>query len=113
MPNSNFSSQIAWNKAESLQFGIKYTNLSTPSLVQHYGASAQQKWADCEIFQSKSNHDKIESDPVLICKIFRNHQSHPVLIRPRKIMNFYFASWGKSTTEAILLSAKYDWLKAK
>ena len=29
MPNSNFSSQIALNKAESLQFGIKNANLAT------------------------------------------------------------------------------------
>jgi len=57
--------------------------------------------------------DQIESNSVLIRKIFENHQSDPVLIRPCKIMNFYFASWGKSTTEAILPSAKYDWLKAK
>jgi len=67
--------------------------------------------------------DKIESDPVLIREIFENNQSGPVLIREIfennqsgpvlihscKIMNFYFASWGKSTTEAILPSAKYDW----
>jgi len=46
--------------------------------------------------------DKIESDPVVIRKIFQNHQSDPVLIRQCKIMYFYFASWGKRTTEAIL-----------
>ena len=46
--------------------------------------------------------DKIESDPVLIRKIFENHQSDPVLIRPCKIINFYFASWGKSTAEVIV-----------
>ena len=57
--------------------------------------------------------DKIESDPVLICKIFENHQSHPVLICQCKIMYFYFASWGKRTTGTILPLAKYDWLKAK
>ena len=51
--------------------------------------------------------------PVLIRKIIENHQSDPVLIRPCRIMNFYFASWGKSNSEAILPSAKYDWLKAK
>jgi len=28
--------------------------------------------------------EEIESDPVLICKIFENHQSNPVLIRPCK-----------------------------
>jgi len=48
--------------------------------------------------------DKIESDPVLIHKIFENHQSDPVLIRPCKIMCFYFSSWGKTTTETILPS---------
>ena len=42
MPNSHFLSQIAWNKAENLQFGIKNANLATPSLVQRYGAGAQQ-----------------------------------------------------------------------
>ena len=41
---------------------------------------------------------KIESDPVLIRKIFENHQSYLVLIRQCKIM--YFASWGKITTGA-------------
>jgi len=30
MPNSNFSGQIALNKAERLQFGIKNANLATP-----------------------------------------------------------------------------------
>jgi len=57
--------------------------------------------------------DEIESDQVLIRKIFENDQSDPVLIHPCKIMSFYFAWCGKSTTEAILTSAKYDWLKAK
>ena len=31
---------------------------------------------------------KVESDPVLTCKIFENHQSDPVLIRPYKTMYF-------------------------
>jgi len=30
LPNSNFSSQIALNKAESLQIGIKNAKLETP-----------------------------------------------------------------------------------
>ena len=51
--------------------------------------------------------------PVLIRKIFQNHQSDPVLIRQCKIMYFYFASWGKISTRAIFLFANYDWLKAK
>jgi len=74
---------------------------------------AHQRWADCEIFQSESSPDKIESDPILIRKIFENHQSDSVLIRQCKIMYFHFASWGKRTTGAILPLAKYDWLKAK
>jgi len=57
--------------------------------------------------------DKIESDPVLIRKSFENHQSDPVLIRQCKIIYFYFASWGKRTTVAILPLAKYDWFKTK
>ena len=40
----------------------------------------------------QSWYDKIESNPVLIRKIFENHQSDPVLILPCKIMCFYFAS---------------------
>ena len=56
---------------------------------------------------------KIESDPVLIHKMFENRQSDPVLIRQCKIIYFYFASWGKRTTVAILPLAKYDWLNAK
>ena len=32
------------------------------------------------------------SATVLIRKIFENHQSDPVLIRPGKTMHFYFAS---------------------
>ena len=46
--------------------------------------------------------DKIESDPILIHKIFENHQSDPVVIRQCKIINFSFASWGKRTAGAIL-----------
>jgi len=57
--------------------------------------------------------DKIESDPVLIRKIFENHQSDPVLIRQCKIIHFSFASWGKRTAGAIFPWFKYDWLKAK
>ena len=52
----------------------------------------EQRWADCEIFQSESSPDKIESDPVLICKIFENHQSDPDLIHQCKIMCIYFVS---------------------
>jgi len=51
---------------------------------------------------------RYKSDPVLICKIFENDQSDPVLIRQYKIMYFYFASLGKITTGAVLPSAKYD-----
>ena len=51
--------------------------------------------------------DKIESDPVLIHKIFENHQSDPVPIREGKIIYPYFASWGKRTTGAIVPFAKY------
>jgi len=36
--------------------------------------------------------NRIESDAVLICKFFDNHQSDPVLIRLCKIMYLYFAS---------------------
>ena len=57
--------------------------------------------------------DKIESDPVLIGKIFNNQQSDPVLIRQCKFIHFSFASWDKRTAGAILPLAKYDWLKAK
>ena len=57
--------------------------------------------------------DEIESDPVLIRKIFENNQSDPVLIRQCKIMYFDFVSWSKRTTGAISPLAKYDWLKAK
>ena len=66
-----------------------------------------------EIVRVQSWSNKIESEPVLICKSFWNHQSDPVLIRQFKIMYFYFALWGKRTTEAILPLVKYDWLKAK
>jgi len=55
----------------------------------------------------------IKLNPILIRKIFENHQSDSVLIRQCKIMYFHFASWGKRTTGAILPLAKYDWLKAK
>ena len=56
--------------------------------------------------------DKIESNPVLICRIFLNHQSDPVLLCQCKVIYFYFASWGKRTTRAILPFANYDWLKS-
>jgi len=46
--------------------------------------------------------DKIESDPVLIRKIFENHESDPVLIRQCKIMYFYFTSWGKIAPAVLL-----------
>jgi len=46
----------------------------------------KKRWADCVIFQTESSpdSDKIQSDPVLIRKIFENYQSDPVLIRPCK-----------------------------
>jgi len=61
----------------------------------------------------QSCSDKIKSDPVLIRKIFENHQFDPVLLRQYKIMYFCFASWGKKTAGSILPLAIYDWLKAK
>ena len=36
----------------------------------------------------QSCSEKFESDPVLILKIFENHQPNPVLIRPCEIMCF-------------------------
>jgi len=57
--------------------------------------------------------DKIEYEPVLIRKIFENHQSDPVLIHQCKIIHFCFASWGKRSTQAILPFANYDCLKGK
>jgi len=74
----------------------------------------RQRWAGCEIFQFRVQcwSEKIESDPVLIRKIFENQRSDPVLICPCKIMYFHCASWGKNAG-AVLPSAKHDWLKAK
>ena len=43
---------------------------------------------------------KVESDPVLICKIFENHQSDPVLIRPYKTMYFILTHEAKQPREA-------------
>ena len=40
---------------------------------------------------------KIESDPVLICKIFENHQSDLVLIRPCQAMYFILLHEAKQT----------------
>jgi len=89
-----------------------YTNFEIPSSKPRaFPPEMSRLWNFSVRVQSWS--EKTESDPVLIHKIFENHQSDPVLNRPCKIMNFYFASWGKSATEAILSSAKYDWLKAK
>jgi len=41
---------------------------------------------------------KIESDPVLMRRILKNHRSDPVLIHPRKNLYFHFASRGKIDT---------------
>ena len=51
----------------------------------------------------QSRSDKIETDPVLVCQIFENHQSDPVLVRQWKIMYFYFVSWGKKLLELFCL----------
>jgi len=63
--------------------------------------------------RDQSSSEKIESDPVLICKIFENHQSDPVCFHPCTTMYFYFSSWGKRAAGAVLPLAKYDCLKAK
>jgi len=42
MPNSIFSSQIALNKAKSLQFSLALKMPNWQLLLQHKGASAQQ-----------------------------------------------------------------------
>jgi len=52
--------------------------------------------------------DKIQSDPVLIRKIFENHQSD--LSWSANVKSFKSF---KRTSGAILPLAKYDWLKAK
>ena len=60
--------------------------------------------------------DKIKSDPAWSAKILKINspiQSGTAHKIAHTIMNVYFASRGKSTTGAILPSAKYDWLKAK
>ena len=77
----------------------------------HYAPEMSGLWNFSVRVQSWSA--EIESDPVLIRKIFENRQSDPVLIRQCKIIYFYFVSWGKRTTVAVLPSAKYYWLKAK
>ena len=56
--------------------------------------------------QVQSWSDKIESDPVMISRIFENPQSDPVLIRQYIIRYFYFASLGKRTIGTILPLAK-------
>ena len=74
------------------------SSLSSPEMSGLWNFSVRvQSWSD-----------NIESDPVLIRKIFENHQSDPVQICQCKIMYFYFASWGRRTTGAILPLAKYD-----
>ena len=78
----------------------------------NWRAGGKEEWT-VKIFQSQSSPNTIESGPVLIRKIFENHQSDQVFICQCKTMYFYFASWGKKTIGAILPSAKYDWLKAK
>jgi len=57
-------------------------------LVLLAASHSQQRWADCEIWNFsvwvQSWSDKIESNPVLIRKIFANYQSDTVLIRQCK-----------------------------
>ena len=83
----------------------------TPESAHLWKAEMSGLWNFSVRVQSWS--DKIESDQVLIRKIFENHQSDPVLMRQCKIMYFYFASWGKISTRVILPFANYDWLEAK
>jgi len=105
--------------SKSLWLWLNKNDLDTPLMQRHDKAYvASCLWGRDErtvkfFSRVQSWSDKIESDAVLIPKIFENHQSNPVLIRQGKIMYFYFASWGKRTTGAILPLAKYDWLKAK
>ena len=73
-----------------------------------------QRWADHEIFQSGFSPVPMKLHPIQswsakFLKIISPIQSWSARVK----MYFYFASWGKTTTGAILPLAKYDWLKAK
>jgi len=50
MPNSNFSSQIALNKAENLQFGMKNANLATPGTkFESWCAAISNEKSSCDL----------------------------------------------------------------
>ena len=57
--------------------------------------------------------DKIESDPVLICKIFENHQSYPVLIRQSKFMFFLFCLMRKNNYSSYFAFSKIQMTEGK
>jgi len=95
--------------ASNPEYHSRWCHESTPA--RRWPSEMSGVWNFSVRVQSWS--DKIKSDPVLIRKIFENHQSDPVLIRQCQIMYFYFASWGERTNGAILPLANYDWLKAK
>jgi len=66
MPNSNFSSQIALNKAESLQFRVTNVNLATP------GTTLGSRCA--VISNEKSSYDlTIFCDCVYLSVLFANY----------------------------------------
>jgi len=60
----------------------------------------------------QSWYEEIQSDPVMICKIFKSSvRSGPDL--PIQNHAFLFCLMNENTAAAIVLSAKYDCLKAK
>jgi len=67
---------------------IKNLYLIVAEMSEHSGDERTVKFFS----RSPVLSDKIESVPVLIRKIFENHQSDPVLIHQYQIMYLYFAS---------------------
>ena len=88
-------------------------NCETNTSTNSFNWVAYQRWATVKLFSPSPILIQKIIQSCLIRKLFLNHQSDLVPIRPSKTVYFYFVSWNKNTAGVILPLAKHDWLKAK
>jgi len=120
LPRELRYSQLCSNKTRFSRIWLQVHGLSHPKYQppwpKHWHNLAQTRAERLWKFsvQVQSWSDKIDSDPVLIRKIFENHQSDPVLVHECKIICiFILPHEAKEILKVFLPLAKYDWLKAK
>ena len=99
-----------WYIGASVQGSDKFNSKNPQNSTKKYHVEVANKDERTVKFFNSSpipiRKNWIRSSPA--CKIFKNYQSNPALIRPCKTIYFFVSSY-KNTTGAILPLDKHDW----